>query len=145
MTVDAIVPHTCERQRIVGEVAVHTAQVAMCSGKREPVLFMQLRDIIHQPGPGGVASGAVVADGHRVNIGMAGDAIRRDRRIEQHGAVAGLAIHLRVHANQRKRCGIMIEAQRIAHHDPAIRNVASCTVDLEVGSVRRLAERQIGH
>ncbi len=94
MTIDAIVPHACERKCVVGDVTIHTTQVAVRPDEREPVLLMQLRDIVHQPRAGRMASGTVVTNGHRVNIGMAGDAIRWDRGVEKHGAMTRLAIHL---------------------------------------------------
>lgn len=87
VAVDTIVPHTCEGQRIVGRVTIHTARVAMCTDERETILLVQFGDIIHQPGPRCVTTGAVIANGHGMNIRMAGNAIRRYRCIEYHGSV----------------------------------------------------------
>ncbi|MBK9177446.1 MAG: hypothetical protein IPM46_14160 [Flavobacteriales bacterium] len=144
VAVDAIVAHAGERQRIVSDVAVHAAEVAVRADERESVLLMQLRDIIHQPGPRCVAPGAVITDGHRMNIGVAGDAIRWHRCIEHQGTMTGPAIHLRMHTHQRERRGIMVEDQGIAHCHPAIRNVAGRAVDLEGSTMRRLTYRPSG-
>ena len=76
MAVDAIVPHTCKGQRIVGRMTIHTAHVAVRPDERETVLLMQFRNIIHQPGPRRVASCTVIANGHGMNIRVAGNAIR---------------------------------------------------------------------
>ena len=131
VAVDTIVPDASERQRIVSHMAIHTAEVAVRADEREAVLLVQLGDIIHQPGPWGVASRAVVAHGHRVNIGVARDAVRWGGRVEHHRTMAGAAIHLGMDAYQREPRTVVIKAERIAHHDPAIRNMAGRAVDLE--------------
>lgn len=103
----------------------------MGASQSETVLLVQFRDVVHQPCSGCVAPRAIIAHRHRMHIGMAGNAVGRDRGVELHRTVAGTAIHLGMDPLQWKSSAIMVEAQRIAHHDPTIGNMACRTIDPE--------------
>lgn len=88
MTVDALIPQTCESERILGLVTIHAAEIPVRAYQGKAVLLMQFRDVVNKPGVRCVAARAIVAHGHGMHIRVACDAIRCDRCIELNGGVA---------------------------------------------------------
>lgn len=105
---DAIVADPVESQWIAGGMAVRAAQAAMRTSQCESILLMQLGHGVHDPIHRGMASHAIVANGHGMHIGMARHALHRSR-VEDQGGVAGAAIDFGVRAFEREPRGIMLE------------------------------------
>ena len=76
---------------------------------------MQIRDIVHQPMVGGMASGAVIADGHLVHVRVAGNTIALCLGKNQ-CFVAVPAIGIHVLACKWKTCFIVVEKGSVNGH-----------------------------
>lgn len=98
VAIDAIVAEAVEGERVVRDVAVNTAQVAVDADERESILLVQLGDAIYEPGARRMAARAVIAHGHGMHIGMAADAIGGDWRIEPDRCMARTAVNHLVNA-----------------------------------------------
>ena len=77
VTIDAIIPKPLECERISSTMTIHTAQCDVHTHQRESILFMDLRNIVHQPALWCVATHAIIANTLAVNISMTGDTVAR--------------------------------------------------------------------
>lgn len=115
MAIDTIISHSCKGKRIISGMAIDAAQVAMDPDQGEPVLFVQFRNVIHQPGVRCVASHAIITNGHRMHIDMARKTIRRNGFIESHGSMTRSTIQYDMLSDQRKSGTVMVKDHRIGH------------------------------
>ena len=108
VAVDAVVADAVEAQSRFREVAVGTGCLGMPSQQWEPVVLVQLGDIVHQPVFAAVAAGAIVAEGHLVHVGMAAYTFTfRFRKYQCF--VAAPAVRRGMLAFQQKPCFIMVK------------------------------------
>lgn len=143
----------------------------MRTDEREPVLLVQLRDVIHDPIHRGMTTRTIISYAHSMHIDVTGSAIH-GCRIEDQGGVTRLAIHFRVSTFQREFRGVVLEDhcrchsihQRLLHSRlalvlqdggfgldpdercvvPTRRAVALGAIDGEVLAMRRLRRQPRG-
>lgn len=136
VTIDALIADPLERQGVLRNVTIHTTGREMRTKERESVLFVQFRDIIHQPGLLRMAACTIVAHRHGMHIRVARHTIRRRFHIEIQGYVTGPAIDRDVLSGQGKSRSAMVELQRVAQDVPGLRHVAGRTIDCERRAMR---------
>mgnify|MGYP001608627516 CR=1 FL=1 len=101
VAIQAIIPDSVEAQRRFRNVAIPAVCHRMVAEQREAVVEMQFRDIVHQPMRSAMATGAILAHRHLVQVGVAGNAIRLGF-LENERLVTVPAVHRGMFAGQRK-------------------------------------------
>jgi hypothetical protein len=101
MATDAIVTDPFELKVIPRGMTLRATQIPMRPDQRESILFVDLRNIVHDPIHRGMATCTIISYGHRMHVRVARSAVRRCR-IENQGSVAGLAIDRTVRTFQHK-------------------------------------------
>lgn len=91
--------------------------------KRKSIFFMQFRDVVYQPGFGGMTACAIVTNRLVMDIRMAGGTFHRGL-IKHQGTVAEFAISLGMGAFQGEIRGIVVKLKGIVIDCPPGRMVA---------------------
>lgn len=103
-----VVADAVETQARLGGVALGTTHGCMHADEGKTLLLVQPGDVVHEPIVGGVATGAITADGVLVDVSMATDA--RALSLRKYQAFMAIAtVHECVLARERKSSLAVVE------------------------------------
>lgn len=119
------------------QVAIIAGQCRMSTQKREAIVVMQLRYVVHQPILRRMATGTVRPDSSTVHIRMAGNTLGTGLR-EYKGLVALPAIYPHMLPLKPESSGVVVKRKGIGIDRPTERRVTVGTTDLKISTVRGL-------
>jgi hypothetical protein len=108
-------------------VAVITIDIGMDPYQWESYIFMELRDIFHNPGLGIMTSYTIIAEVLLVYIGMTGQTCTFCF-VEFEGLVARPAIQISVSSRQSEGSTVMRKRRSFGIIGPVVGMVAQCTI-----------------